>query len=331
MNRLFFVAVFFLISACQHVPGSGPRSLTIQVAADRKLSLDPCGCSLGPLGGLAREWAYGQSDREPKLYVSTGVSFGETRDISRARLFVTILGELGVDAIGISSLDLGLGVDRLRELQGATSAAFVSTNIVGPKGEPLFAESSVKKEILLLSVTRASKALPSGVRIEKPEVSIARVLRHPSSEGKLVVVLADLPRDEIRALALRDLGAHVWLAVSEGDEGAIEQVGARQLILAAPGLGRALGRLRLTWGAGGSEWGAVASFYNELYSASADASRARLAREGRGDELARLRGIPTIPTPLGVTYEWRMDSLDARYDRPDEPVSARIKALKPLK
>jgi hypothetical protein len=163
MHRLATAfALVMLISACSSAPpvakveknaASLPTKWTFITTANRNGELEPCGCSMAPLGGLQREknvlkkWA--SEDGPNRLFFNAGTSFVppskhyNVAQMEHYRLKATYLAR-AMDMLGVSVHspgieDLGLGGSFVADLQTKTKFKWVSSNLYDKEsGKPVF-------------------------------------------------------------------------------------------------------------------------------------------------------------------------------------------------
>jgi hypothetical protein len=229
--------------ACVSRPGEGPTSKTREVTlfytANRQGEVDPCGCQLNQLGGLNRMQALLDEQKAkgaaPNLVVDAGDTFFSTpqllptrrdSELLRAKVIAAAYQAMKVDVFTPGERDFAGGISFLRELQKASGAVFLSTNLMDDNGVPLFKTThliergGLKIGFFSLADERAFAPV-AGLRVQPPEKLFSSTISDLRRAGVDLVVLIShlgLERDRtFAALGGVDLivGAHSLDALTE--------------------------------------------------------------------------------------------------------------------
>ena len=194
--------------------GEGSR-LILWVTQTRAAQLHPCGCSARTLGGIVRERNYLDSrpaTKVARLSVAMGKTFvpetpeeygaAPTGWTEYADLVVESMNRLDIDVFSPSPVDLGLGLDRIRELRRKARFRFVSANLYGHDGaerlfEPYAALNVGGTRVIVTGVTYFKPELypvPGPIRVFPAHAELKKVLGTLKGD-EFVIVLSDLPED----------------------------------------------------------------------------------------------------------------------------------------
>jgi hypothetical protein len=227
--------------------------------AHRRGEIEPCGCSISPKGGVAREATAARQLAQPPLgSISTGITFiprefrhfGPERLLGRARFMVDALNLLNTSIVAPAIEDGLLGTESVRVLQQRSKFEWVGTNLVDKKSGKLVFASHIQKQIggqkftfLGLSHSRVTeKGLNSAWKAESPVKALeAFFSKHNAESLGVVVVLSSLSGDERRQIEPFYNRIHFVLGgdVEEAFSDA-KQVGASTAIYAPQSRGRVL-------------------------------------------------------------------------------------------
>jgi 2',3'-cyclic-nucleotide 2'-phosphodiesterase (5'-nucleotidase family) len=265
MKRFFlFAAALFLSGCASSPPGiSTGKQLSLVMSLNRNLNFEPCGCSLGPIGGIVRESELLAKLRsevpEDTVFVTGGVTFApdESKDqithaqaVVKGETLVKGLNEMKLTALGLSSEDFYLGHDELKKLSNEADFPLVATNLAPKEGKKAFWKASyrMKKDgytVVILSLSGPPKRGQSEVMWMDPiESARAELAKYPAAKNQTVIVLSSLPDTAVEGLVSAVRGIHVVAgAETPGDNGVI-QLGANTLFVNSENRGRVVKRLK---------------------------------------------------------------------------------------
>jgi hypothetical protein len=200
------------------------KALTIAYQGSRSGVTEPCGCHTTPYGGLDREKNAIDSLRKenPDLfYLDAGNMFTQEklpprlldRAHQKAELLNGILNKMGLDVLAIGEQDYQLGVEFLKKLSKETKTAFLSTNVVDEKGEPLFLSYKIVErggiKLGVLSASAPKEIEKLKLKATDPEAALKKGISQIKDQVDYIVVLSQLTSKENRDLAKKDLGIHM--------------------------------------------------------------------------------------------------------------------------
>lgn len=149
------------------VPPAGADTVRILVSGSLLGHLEPCGCSSGQLGGLARRMQHIAEQRTYDVLLEGGDLLDGTDELAQAKLFVItqVLGQMAhpYDAIGIAPNDLRLPLDQWSMY--ASMATFVASDLASERPDWPF-KPFVEKQVRgkTLRIGSLALALPDGLR-----------------------------------------------------------------------------------------------------------------------------------------------------------------------
>jgi 2',3'-cyclic-nucleotide 2'-phosphodiesterase (5'-nucleotidase family) len=170
-----------------------------------------------------------------------------------AQLIVQTFNLMGCDAAGIGADDLRLGPKDFALVHKTAQFPVVSANVVSKDGQKLSVPSLVKNAgglrwgIFSLMNANPSSAPPSkGWRVVDPVTAGIQVLKELEGKTDIVILLAAMSLDELRALLPQLPGVTIALAGGEPD-GLVRplQVG-QTTVVCSPSFGKYLGVLHLS-------------------------------------------------------------------------------------
>jgi 2',3'-cyclic-nucleotide 2'-phosphodiesterase (5'-nucleotidase family) len=264
---------------------------------------EPCGCAVGPKGGLDRRLNFLRTEVEKGPYPDLVVDAGNTLFPSfpvdsarqsefrvKAQALMRSQASLGVDVQNIGHVDLALGAEFLEAFKIDSRMRLVSANWADAQGQLLFAPSAdvTLKDGRVVTVTGVSggflgAALPK-VKALDPAASLQAVLAKVPSD-RLVVVLSDMgiAQDEKLAAKLN----RPLIIVGSRDMGSLSlpRHSGRSLIVQSAFRGQQWGLLDFAWQPGADGWFNTpeAARFQDLWENLASRRAKDLLRES-GDE-----------------------------------------------
>ncbi len=232
-----------------------PRSLTVFYSCDTRGHIDPCGCSTGMAGGIARRKTFLDSrPRGPHLLVDAGDVTAGARAWEILELEYLLKGyeQMGYHAVNAGHREASLGKEGLRKLS-ARFGNLVSANLVDETGNLLLAPYRVvsladgsKAGILgILDDRIAPSELGRGLRILPPQDAIARFLPELKKQAGFILVLAFADEERMKEIAERFFELNLIVGGKVLQPSATPLVVNKSVITCMTDKGKAMGRLVL--------------------------------------------------------------------------------------
>jgi hypothetical protein len=191
---------------------SPDHALDVWFTGDIRGRLVPCGCFTGQFGGLTRiATMMGAAPPASTLKVDIGDAIEGTADYERIKLgFVhRALGQLGFDAANLGHREAALDAQQLRSLARESPVPLLSANLLdAASGEPVVKSHVIVKKggwrIAIVGVmdSRIASGQPGGgLRIDRPEDSLARILPSLKLQANFRVLLAFASEAALHSLA----------------------------------------------------------------------------------------------------------------------------------
>ena len=172
--------------------------------------VEPCGCAVGPKGGLDRRLNFidlklkKEEKLWPYLLIDAGNSILATTriDAARKKSYQKVAKELlkahavmGVQAQNVGYLDLGFGVDFLKAAAKEGGLPLVSASWVDDAGKLLFEDSKIIKvgshNVLITGIT-AGFGEQSSQKVKMPVEALKAVFKKHADHTGPIVVMSDL-------------------------------------------------------------------------------------------------------------------------------------------
>lgn len=243
--KIKFIAVCLLVAGCASKPTDPQKegttaaektSLTLLFSQQRKLNIEPCGCSLGQLGGLEREYNYLKKIRstgvDPIYLVGSGGFVPEdgfkARDLkryrSKAETITEALAKFRVGAIVPDQGDLVIGIKTAQQLSRKFGVPFVSSNLVDAKTQkPLFLDKISlpfgKSNLVILGISGKDTAInPEGKKalVVEPRTALQKALTGLNVNDTFVAVVHSLDQEEALDLMKEFPQVAFWLGGNRG-------------------------------------------------------------------------------------------------------------------
>ncbi len=230
------------------------RDVTLVYTGDLEGELEPCGCTEGQLGGLARRAAWinaAKATGEHVVLLDSGDLYFRREAIPKilepqlrlkARTIAGIHERLHYVPAALGELDLSLGLEAFEGL-GRTPLLANADESIKVSGSPVVDAGGCRVGVLGL----ASPALlkPSGVDAGDPIEAARREVAALGDRADLVVCVSHLGLDGDKALAAAVPGIDVIVGGHDGLSMEPPVRVGRTLIVQANRQGRFLGRMRL--------------------------------------------------------------------------------------
>lgn len=229
MRWIFTLIFAFSLAGCTFTSNSHQK-LRILFQSNRFLELQPCGCSLAPLGGIEREWNFLEQVRKETsqpLYLISGTTFTKepghvllTSELAmKASFLAEALQKLKVDAIGLTQEDLSIGLNTLKQLETEHHLPLVSSDLVDKKGNHLFPPFLELKrgnvQVLVLALTTASSNRRTPIKelnLLPPKLALEKVLKNrPPVRNEIVVLLTNVDGNSLEKALSKDEKIHLVL------------------------------------------------------------------------------------------------------------------------
>jgi len=341
----------------------GLKKLSIAYTAGRQLELEPCGCSLAPMGGLTREWNYIEQWRKETegtpLVLSGGTTFAPMQfkpkqlDLYRRKALVMVegLNTLGVHVMAPTIEDSQIGIGSLQDLQKEARFRMVTTNL-RYNGQPLFSEfvklnyGDLPLYILGISHASSSEHISKDVLVEPPVASIKRTLKKLPVGQKLVILMSSLSEEENIGLLKEFKEIHIVFG-SRGERKTVEAEPYGRLGLYANPMdwGRTVTRLDLEMRVPFDEFYNAQSAADHLYSIWQDEKKVKqlkakwrrirtvASRKAVDKQIAvlenritRYKKIPKKETERSIAYRSSTTLLDQKFAEPTNPMKLLVEA-----
>jgi len=261
VSSLLLLAVVSALTGCSKpadtiaLPAAPPKSLTIFYTCDTRGHIDPCGCSSGMAGGIARRKTFLDAHLSgPHLLVDAGDVTAGPREWELLELEYLLRGyeQMGYDAINAGHREASLGLERLLELKGRHQG-LVSANLVNEKDEPVLApfrvvtlpEGETVGIVGILDDRISATEIGQGLKILPPQDAIARYLPELRRRAGFIVLLAFADEDQMKEIAERFYEINVIVGGKVLQPSATPLRVNRTVIAYMTDKGKAVGRLDL--------------------------------------------------------------------------------------
>ena len=178
---------------------------------------------------------------------------------AKARLVAEVIVEaynrMGLTAFNVGAYDLSMGLGYLLELRAKAGFPFLSANLLGTDGKPVFQPYLIKEVggvkvafIGLIENDLKRDKIPDSSRftVEDPLEAARRTVEEVRARGaELVVILSDMMERACRRLALKGLPIHVIVGSSRRNRISLPLLVGRTLITHLDRGGRALGKMEI--------------------------------------------------------------------------------------
>lgn len=243
------------------VPVGPPDKLSIFYTADTRGHIDPCNCSAGMAGGIARRTAF-VADQAPDHYllVDAGDVTAGAREWELLELEYILKGyaAMGYHAVNIGHREIQAGAEGLLELR-EQFPNFISANVRDASGELIFEPYRIVTlaggfHVAVIGVadtTLESDEIGEGLTLDAPNQAVARYLPEAAEKSDMVVLLAFANEDRLKALADEFIEVDVIVGgdVAQPSGEAVER--NRSVIVYNTDKGKSVGRLDLALVDGG--------------------------------------------------------------------------------
>ncbi len=229
-------------------------SLRVLFTGETLGELEPCNCSGKMAGGLPRRAGYIAQQQGPRLLVDVGCVGRGARTWEQLRIKAALraMKAMGYDAVNVGEHEAWLGRDDLASI-ASDELPFVSANVVDAKGSPavrpfVIVERNGLRVAITGALDDAVLTVGDGLNVQPPSEAIGRLMPTLRERADAVVLLADLPRDEVDSLA----GAYpeISLILMRGRGDSLEPtVVNRSVVASVSGEALYVGDVTVTWDA----------------------------------------------------------------------------------
>jgi 2',3'-cyclic-nucleotide 2'-phosphodiesterase (5'-nucleotidase family) len=243
------------------VPAAPPDQISIFYTADTRGHINPCNCSAGMAGGIARRATF-VANQAPSHYllVDAGDLTAGPREWELLELEYILKGyaAMGYHAVNVGHREIQIGADGLAKL-GEQYPNFVSANVRKADGELLFDPYRIVTldggyRVAIMGVADNSlqaDEIGEGLAVDAPSQAVAHYLPEAAEQSDMVVLLAFANEDRLKALAdeFIDIDVIVGGDVAQPSGDAVER--NRSVIVYNTDKGKSVGRLDLALVDGG--------------------------------------------------------------------------------
>ena len=257
MASVFALACIGAVVAAAMRGGAGRgERLRVLFTGEAACELEVCDCDGKMIGGVGPWGGFIAAQEGEHLLVDTGcMGCGARRD-DRLRLeaMLRAMAVMGYDAVNLGEYELWLGKDPLASL-GDLGVPLVSANVTDAAGEPLVEPCVfVEKAGLTVAVTGVVASgvyrTGPGLEVDDPFEALARAVPSARERADVIVVLADLRKEDAREVARRFPEVALVLFRGRGNSFGPE-IENRSVVASVSGFGRYVGEVTLDWKEGG--------------------------------------------------------------------------------
>ncbi len=214
--------------------------------------LEPCNCGGAMAGGLPARGGYLDAQAGPRLLLDIGCIGAGARDfeILRTEAALRAMKVMQYDAANVGEHELWLGRSELVRLSGV-GVPFVSSNTVAENGAPVvnpFIMCDIGGlRVCVLGVVAADvRGVGPGLKVLPPRETLARFVPDLAPKSDCMILLADLERVEVNALA--DEFPELTLILFRGRGQSLGPLRVnRSTVASIYGAARYIGDLTLNW------------------------------------------------------------------------------------
>ena len=199
---------------------------------------------------------------EQRLLIDSGAllfGHGSTRSITRlsqdkvrAEAIVAAYNLMGYEAVGIGKEDLVAGLAFVRDMAAMASFPFLSANIVGQDGAPLFPPSTlVKKNGLTIGITAVTnprgKSGGGEYQIRPWQQVLPSLVDDLAARCDFVILLSNLPREENNKISAALPQVHLLIQSGVLASNMVPTLVNNTLMTQTTQEGKYLGELAINW------------------------------------------------------------------------------------
>lgn len=235
-------------------------TMMIVASGDTAGWIVPCGCASNQSGGLMRRGTYVERlrDQGDVVLVDAGGAPGGTSAYERIKFEAILDGEvaMGIAAHNLGGGEVALGPGYLRQVAAEKRIPFVSANVHDAEGKPIAEPVRIVEaggqRIAIMGVL-SERYATEAVRVDEPRATILAQLDAIGDRYDVLLILAYLPEEELRALTHAVPEADVIIGGPTGQNLPIKQVGPA-LLTSATNKAKFLVELRANGSASDLDW-----------------------------------------------------------------------------
>lgn len=239
----------------------GPFTVRLLFTNNSNGKLVFCNCPNDPFGGLAERVAFIREYRAANdnvLLVDSGGYLGLSPAKEKARMVMTLMGQMGYDAVGVGDQELFNSLKTYLDISSGSSDMLVNAVILDSSGAPVFAPyrivtvNGIKLALVgIASENDTFRFFPDDkrdFRVADLDSILARLLPELQETADAVVLLSQLGANGDRAFAERTggidliVGGHSQTLIEKA-----ERVNGAMIVQAGKGGGR-VGEVVMTFG-----------------------------------------------------------------------------------
>lgn len=239
-------------------PGVPPQALTIYYTCDTRGHIEPCGCTSGMAGGIARRKTYILSQRaEHALIVDAGDVTAGPREWELFELEHILKGyeQVGYHAVNAGHREASIGLQGLLDIK-SRYGKFVSANLIDETGKPVFAPYALVEfpgQYTVAVIGVMDDALPTneigkGLKLIPPHDAIAKYLPEMKDKSDMIVLLIFADEEKMKAVAERFYEIFVIVGGKVRQPSATPLVVNKSIVTFITDKGKSVGKLDLALG-----------------------------------------------------------------------------------
>ncbi len=205
-----------------YAPESLDRVVSLVHSSNRRSTVETCRCPAHPLGSIDREARAVSAIAEtgqPCIIVDGGGYLrvpAHARNKLGAAVALEALAKMGVHAVNVGTTDLAAGIDFFKDLQTSYSVPFISANVFGLDGKPIFdrcrlvpvkLSDGTPVTVAVVGVARPPASSDVGLtqaleqlRVEDPKPHLEKLIPELRKKADIVILLAFYTREEAPTL-----------------------------------------------------------------------------------------------------------------------------------
>jgi hypothetical protein len=267
---VYLFAIFFDDSSSSGGVKDLPDDFAIYYTCDTRGHIEPCGCTSGMEGGISRR-SYFLSGNVPSDYllVDAGDVAAGPRAWELLELEYILKGydSMGYHAVNVGHREVSIGYKSLKKL-GENYSHFVSANVAGPDGEPVFSPYTIVELsngsrcgiIGVVDDELTPDQIGKGLSVTDPVEAVAKYLPEVKADSDFVVLLAFADTEKMKAIADQFFEIDVIVGGKVLQTSSEHVVQNKSAIVYNTGKGKRVGRLNIFTAADDTR-----NFSNEIF------------------------------------------------------------------